>query len=1236
MQANPNEHIESAELARLLEESRQCAGSLLVATDVHPHFAVCVTCREQFEGLASLERQLDRQLKNTRSAAPALQGDGAEGRPADCPSPAVWREIAGGLTPPGQTLAYIDHASRCDFCGPRLHEAVAELTDLNGEITDAERKHLAALESASPEWQRQLAQQIVGKPPRWNSDRHWTDRESTPWWQRWWTTPRLAMAGVSLLAVVAVGSWVAVRFNESRNQSAAAGRLLARAYTEKRTLELRIAGADYAPMRVSLGSTASFASRPAALLKAEALIATQLESHPTDPSWLQAKAQADVLEGKYDAAVEALRHALQLEPHSPTLLTDLATAYFQRAQQEDRKEDLGAAYEYLSQALNVHPDDPVALFNRAIVAEHQFLYQQALEDWDHYIRVDPASQWGEEARNRAEALREKLKQHESGAKPLLSPAQIAAAATSAGLGSQVDQRVEEYLHEAVRSWLPQAFPEARTPADPSASQALFFLADLTAQQHGDRWLADLLQGSAAPNFPQAANALARAVQANDAAGFVVSREQAHLAEKLFGASGNSAGALRAEFEQTLSAQASRRSEDCRRRSITARAESMRYAYPWLQIQFGLEESVCSVLMGDPGTYEKAARIAMDRAQQVGYGALYLRALGFEAEGKFDTGDRSGGWKLVCTGLERYWSGQFPAMRGYNLYTFEANAVEAAGQSSLEVAIWREAAATIDTNENLLIRASAHSNMAKAARVASQPEVAERQYAEAVRLYALAPQTEATRADRLDREIMTAQLETHQSAFDDALARLTRLQDEVRQLSNNYLAQIFYSTLAEVQLRSHHAAEAELSFRPALRLAEQNLASLTSEADRTSWSKDAAPVYLGLGEAELLQGREQEALDMFEWYLGAPQRVGVRQAAASKTSSEPWLPSSLPLSARLPLLSDQTVIAYGVLPDGLAIWVYDNRGVTAKWIPKSPQELQDLAADFYAQCSDPNSEMSALRRDSQALYSLLISPVEAQLDPRRTLVIETEGFLDRLPFEALIDSSGQYLIARGPIVHSPGLYAEARMHPEKTISSDLPTLIVGSAASSPATGLFAAPSVAAGADAVATGFHSPRVLTGPDATLAAVRNALPAAAVFHFAGHSITTSAHTGLMLRNGGKEGGTSVPVLLDANFVRSVDLRNMQLAVLAACSTDSGEGASRGFDSVAETLQTSGVPHVVASRWAVDSVEANAFVGDFYRSLLSGQPVSNATRMTAQKMLLNPLTAHPYHWAAFAAYGRS
>ena len=370
----------------------------------------------------------------------------------------------------------------------------------------------------------------------------------------------MVAASVSLAAVVVAGAW----FVRQRHQPATAERLLALAYAQRRTLEPRIAGAACAPLRVSRGPEASFTKRSPALLKAEALIAAQLKTHPSDPAWLQASAQADLLEGSYDAAVEALQRGLEIDPQSSALLIDLATAYFQRAQQEDHKEDLGAAYEYLSRALKLHPDDPVALFNRAIVAEHEFLYHQALEDWERYLQLDSSSQWAEEAHYHADAVREKLKARQSEAAPLLTPAEVAAkltnASLSSNLASEVDSRVEQYLHEAVVSWLPRAFPdgqdgviktngskpdETSAGVDPQAARALFFLADLTSRLHGDQWLTDVLRGSSAYRFPQAASALALAVRANDTGQHDIARQQGQLAAQLFRASGNLAGSLRA-------------------------------------------------------------------------------------------------------------------------------------------------------------------------------------------------------------------------------------------------------------------------------------------------------------------------------------------------------------------------------------------------------------------------------------------------------------------------------------------------------------------------------------------------------------------------------------------------------------------------------------------------------------------------------------------------------------------
>ena len=66
-----------------------------------------------------------------------------------------------------------------------------------------------------------------------------------------------------------------------------------------------------------------------------------------------------------------------------------------------------------------------------------------------------------------------------------------------------------------------------------------------------------------------------------------------MAERFFRGSGNVAGVLRAQFEQTFAAQMERHSEECWREAVGALVNSESYSYPWVQIQLELEKSVCS-------------------------------------------------------------------------------------------------------------------------------------------------------------------------------------------------------------------------------------------------------------------------------------------------------------------------------------------------------------------------------------------------------------------------------------------------------------------------------------------------------------------------------------------------------------------------------------------------------------------------------------------------------------------
>lgn len=1207
-----NEHLGRSMLAKLVDELRQREdhGELNLA-QIHPHLAQCQACCEQLEAMA-----IEGGWGEIRVTRP-------EARQAHCPIDEVWDQVAGGLAEPDQTLVYIEHASRCDHCGPLLRKAVEGFVDPNldvaKELTEAERARVASLESSRPEWQVRLAQRISG-----------TVRPRISWWRRWSLAPVLAGAALTALLVAGFLWWQW----DSRGTPEGANRLLARAYTDQRTLELRIPGAAYGPLRVQRGPAESFTARPAPLLKAEALIASRLAAHPDDPAWLQAAARADVLEGKYDAGVEALQRALELQPHSADVMFDLATAHFQRAQSEDRQEDYAAAYEFLSDVLAQQPQNAPALFNRAIVAEHQFLYQQALDDWEHYLKLDSTSQWAEEARNRADAVRAKLKEHESGARPLLTPEQVARAVSSTAgedagsANGEVEQRVEQYLDAAVRSWLPQAYPE-HGPGDPNAQRALFFLANLTAQNHKDRWLSDLLAGASDARFSKAAAALASASLANSSSDYAAALEQAQVAERLFRDAGsNRAGVVRAQFEEAYAEQLMRKTEDCRGQANSSLPEADRQYYAWLQGQLRLEKAVCSVLLKDDwGGDERISQRALELAQKSRYDGLYTRAIYFLADDEIQNGDSASGLKSAAMGLQRYWSGQVSVRQAYNLYHLLGSLPEyTATRPHLVMATWHEATTLADSTDNPLVQAWAHNGAARAAISVAQPNIARREYAEAARLLALAPKTDAILDDSLWNEIDTARVESHLGEFDSGIARLTRIQDEMGPRRDKYIEEQFYTTLGELELRGHNPALAEQAFRPALESAERRLSSLNSETDRINWSKEAAPEYLGMAEAELVQGRAQESLEYFEWYLGAASRSG-------KGSQISGAPDPTWLASRLPLLSDKTVIAYAALPDGLAIWSYDNRGVNAHWFPQSNQSLEELADRFYDLASDRGSEMAALRRDGRSLYGVLVAPVESRLEPGRALVIEADGWLARVPFEALIDSSGHYLIERAPIVHSLGQNADALLHEDVSISHDQHALILASTAASQDAGLVPLPDVSAEADAVSRDFHSSIVLKASDATVKAVEQKLPGVGIFHFTGHSVASQNGDALLLQANDPQKGTLG--LLTADELRRLNPRHLELAVLSTCYTKSGSDGSRGFNNIAAALQRAGVPHVVASRWAVDSVETRRFIEDFYRNTLAGQPVSEAIRETSRGMMADARTSHPYYWSAFSAYGR-
>jgi len=334
-----------------------------------------------------------------------LKAPGEERGGLNCPEESAWWYVATGQLAESRAAELLEHSTRCDACALLLRQATEDFTD---EVTEQEIKQISALPSTQDEWQQSLAQRLSATESMRGKQGLWSRglADWFPWPRRSVFRYASVYAAVGIM-LFAAGAWLM----QTRRQPSI-DQLIASAYAEQRPFELRIAGAAYGPVRQERGGERSALAEPAGLLKAKYIIKERLAARPGDEAILAASGRVELLEGHYDEAIRTFGRLLDTHPDSPPLLTDLATAYFQRAAAVDRAVDYGQSIELFGRVLAKKPDDPVALFNRAIALERMYAYNEAMRDWEHYLRVDSSGDWAAEAQRRLSELREKMKASE--------------------------------------------------------------------------------------------------------------------------------------------------------------------------------------------------------------------------------------------------------------------------------------------------------------------------------------------------------------------------------------------------------------------------------------------------------------------------------------------------------------------------------------------------------------------------------------------------------------------------------------------------------------------------------------------------------------------------------------------------------------------------------------------------------------------------------------------------------
>ncbi len=1062
------------------------------------------------------------------------------------------------------------------------------------------------------------------------------------------------MLGMALLMLA-----ILVGLFWNRIQGIRVERLLNSAYTERRTVEMRVPGATYAPLVAKRGDNPHLES--SSLIQAKARIQEALKRHPRDPIWLQYDARAKLLQWQYADAMASLRMAMESQTQSEQFFTDLATAYFQRAERSERAIDYGTTIDLLSRVLAVTPDDPVALFNRSLSFERIFLYRQAAMDLQHLLQTNPRDAWSQEAAERLQRIQQKLSAHEEFRDELMrDPAAFIKQATpESGVFRALSEHADGYLDIATSEWLIEAVDPSLPPARrQEARSAIALLAGFLKTSSQDRWLADMLGDLEKPGMFTALESLARAIRAAKSGDYDNAEEEARMADEGFRRSSSTAGMLRARYEKVNALDRQAKGSLCRQQAAHLTTALKRSDYLWLEIQALSEEAICRSSTGDIDAAAEESGKAVDLAKQVGYRAAYLRVLGNAASLDGLTGDFNKAWNRHLEGLHRYWSGNYPPVRAFLFYSDLSYVAEEEEQTYTAAALAGEAVLTIAETKNQSVEALARYRWAGLSEASGAEAEARKQFVEADQLFSEidrnAPKDKpktTLNAYQTAGRVMLASLEARRGKLDESIALLNQARPGLPTVENYTVPLQFYSTKGEVHLKRSEQDAAEKALGAAMTIGETGASAINGEHDRLVWDRQVGKAYRNMVQLLFLNSHDAEAaLNVWEWYLALPLRTGRSSNSKSpepatgidfvRLEQDPALPVPSLLAGLRPQLKTVTVLSYAQMEDGVIVWAWDDRGVTPKWINHSRKQVAALIDRFNHECADSESDLSALKRDANQLYRWLISPVALQLDPARDLVVEGDGAISTLAFETLVDDHGAYLGSYFGIVSSLGMEYVEHLRHDDLITPDLPALIVGTPAlrGEIAGKFLPIPDARQEAEAIARKFLKTTPLMGSQATAKAVKDSLPAAAVFHFAGHALAGEERAGLLLASEEDvDGGTAKLSLLNAFTLDPSHVLHARLVVLSACSTASiNLSLTADPDTLVRTFLRGGVPHVVASRWDVDSRVTDRLMENFYSQLFSGETVVHALRRVRIQMMTAQETIHPYYWAAFAAFGRN
>ncbi len=1176
------------------------------------------------EHLSNCEYCLDRVLLAQRVHFGLLEADPVNRAPyPECPNEQVLQELAAGICPSDVAGPALKHTAQCDHCGPLLNRYLEEFSD---ELAPEDQTLISQLATAKPGWsERFVREQGLGTPeqvPRHSPQgqgakksffaRLWS--QETGWW------PKMALAGALAIAVfaIAAGPTLWSRFELYR-----ADRLVAAAYFERRTTEMRLTGVPYArydALGVERGDGDTQPDSGSAWHEAKAFVGRKLTEGKQDQAWLEADGRVALLQGTSRSlahAESALEKAHTQEKDNPSVEIDLAAAYFEqdsKVKPTNLQKTINLLNEVLHQPKLSNQERSVALFDLAIAYEKTEAWDMAVPIWEQYLQLDSSSPWAQEAQTHLKEAKSKVRPPR--AQGYDHPSFFLTHAATQSLPVEV----EEYQNIALELWLPRAVEDPKS----DSYKAVAVLADLLAQQHSDPWLKEFLAKLGPGDLP-AVQALSAAVLANEEELHDQAFSQAQTAAKIFAERHNDPGELRAKIEEVYTLQRSLRASDCIGSASRLDAMLSDTRYRWLQSQFFLEKATCHNAQVE--LQKAAAEIArsLDVAENSHFPVLILRNIAISAGIKYRQLKYDEAWRTAVSGLANFWQGTYPAERLEQLYAVmwqsakDSDCLHAA-QALLQHTLDMRLDPRGGIKRNFPMETLLHSSMANIYTALHEDRLAKLE----TRKVSSEPQpTEITGNYRLFTEIEAADLHLAQGDAEFALSTLIPVGELLKTAQDSFINLSYFRVLGDTHLQLKHFEQSLTAHQAAIQIADRTLQSLRDGAKRLQWMKVADESYRGAVRALLEQKKDVEALQFWETYKGSAlidlDRLGGSKDVSSVSTERP----SRREDKKLIAAPDQTRLIYAVFGDGVQIWSKNVKGVKSKWSKVKQEDLVRGIKEFVEKCATASSSLGEIQTEGRKLFFLLLEPVMFEIPEFTTVIVELDRATNELPMEALLSPDGRYFGAKYSIIYSPGVLIERELRMPQTLDRQEPLLLVDAAHMSSGRYL---PGEELERTTITQVFPNSTIMDTERVSRSQLAGRLSQSHIFHFIGHGRQDSEGAYLVL---------SKSESLRPKDISPELLRGERLAVLSACSTGvSGENGLLDTGNLVHSFLAGGVPSVIASRWNVDSENTAKLMSSFYQHLEKRESVAQSIYEARTEML--NARKHPYYWASFNLSGRA